>query len=138
MPKFEIKEIAIAVNGTAKGTPNHPMECEIMEFLPEGVGCLIYGISYRAHVPGYHSGTDTGFWEILESDLRKIKPPEMGSLDELEKITQWGDKPGYRPKPIRIPVHKFGPNKISVSIIRHTPIHNVNCKFTIKFKQEKN
>ncbi len=96
--KFSVGEIAIIVSAPANpGAVG--MECEIIR-LPDLLSSGEYGI----HVPNYKEPPGK-MWTIPERYLRKKQPPkeELGSWEELQKITEWGDKAGWNPTKEKVP-----------------------------------
>lgn len=80
MSRFEIGEIAWAIGR------GEPKECEIMEVVPNNRFS-----HYRISVPTCPcSITKDGFWDCLECDLKKKKPPEDdASWEQVQEITGW-------------------------------------------------
>ena len=101
MAKFSLGEIAIVINTNQCSGCSNNHECEITSSRRYDYEQWGYDIM----VPGFPSQYKDGKWFCPEFNLRKKQPPkeELGSWEDIQKITEWGDNAGRNP--VKIPEH---------------------------------
>ena len=78
MSKFKVNEIVVLINATLKNKHSVGDEYEIIsESYRDDDGDVCYQISGR-----------DGTWTAMETSLRKKKPPEEASWEEIQRITK--------------------------------------------------